>query len=387
MRPSSKLVWQTTEHDCAAACLATSLRHFGVSVGLAEVKCRCELDDAAVSMEELGQAASTLGFDWRAVECSVGDLAEQPHLAILHWNGNHYVVAERARHGRIRVYDPRAGVKLWRTSTASRYFSNAALILMANRGTPSVRQPSVLRLIVGRLVEKRTALCGLVTLSVLAQVGGLSIPVVFRIVANEVIPAGTFSLKWELLLLGVAVPIMVAVAGAVRNAIRSGLYCRVSAGLQEDLVGCTSQMRCGFFRAYSAGDIVARIRAAGTACDGVLSATVDIGLDLVQIVGYLTLILVSDASLAVVVIAIGLLRFGVYWACRERISAAARRATQKDAEMMNSLVEFYENTEEITLAGLVPDIVTKMKVQIVRYGRLRGRTLPGVTCTTTHRRA
>ncbi len=105
------VVRQIDEMDCGAASLAMVCRHFGRAVSLARIRQLVHTSLDGTSLRGLCTAATELGLAARSVKASPGDLAEMPLPAIVHWDGNHWLVLYDVRPGRVAVADPATGLR------------------------------------------------------------------------------------------------------------------------------------------------------------------------------------------------------------------------------------------------------------------------------------
>jgi ATP-binding cassette subfamily B protein len=102
-------VSQVDETDCGAACLAMVCRHFGRAVGLSRLRQLVHTSLDGTSLRGLCHAATELGLAARAVKVSPRNLPQMPLPAIVHWEGNHWVVVYDVASSHIRVADPALG--------------------------------------------------------------------------------------------------------------------------------------------------------------------------------------------------------------------------------------------------------------------------------------
>jgi ATP-binding cassette subfamily B protein len=102
-------VWQIDEMDCGAASLAIVCRHYGKAVSLARIRQLSHTSLDGTSLRAICQAATELGLAARAVKASPSSLAQMPLPAIVHWDGNHWVVVYDVDEKSVRVSDPATG--------------------------------------------------------------------------------------------------------------------------------------------------------------------------------------------------------------------------------------------------------------------------------------
>src|SRR5437773_6102620 len=121
-------VMQIDEMDCGAASLAMVCRHFGRKVSLARIRQLCHTATDGTSLKALSRAATELGLAARALKISLRNLPLMPLPAIVHWEGNHWIVLHDVDEQFVRVADPALGLrKLPRREFEAKWTGYAAL--------------------------------------------------------------------------------------------------------------------------------------------------------------------------------------------------------------------------------------------------------------------
>ena len=104
-------VRQIDAADCGAAGLAMVCRHYGRAVSLARIRQLCFTSTDGTSLRALCRAATELGLAARPVKVSARNLTEMPLPAIVHWEGNHWIVLYEVSDAHVRVADPALGLR------------------------------------------------------------------------------------------------------------------------------------------------------------------------------------------------------------------------------------------------------------------------------------
>ncbi len=122
------VVRQIDEMDCGAASLAMVCRHYGRAVSLARIRQLVHTSLDGTSLKGLCHAATELGLAARSVKASPENLAQMPLPAIVHWEGNHWVVLHDVTPTHCRVADPAFGLRRFtRSEFEERWSGYAAL--------------------------------------------------------------------------------------------------------------------------------------------------------------------------------------------------------------------------------------------------------------------
>src|SRR5205807_711960 len=104
-------ITQIDEMDCGAASLGMICRHFGRNVSLARIRQLCHTATDGTSLKALCRAATELGLAARALKVSLRNLPSMPLPAIVHWEGNHWMVLYDVDAPQVRVADPALGLR------------------------------------------------------------------------------------------------------------------------------------------------------------------------------------------------------------------------------------------------------------------------------------
>ncbi len=104
-------ITQIDEMDCGAASLGMICRHFGRKVSLARIRQLCHTATDGTSLKALCRAAVELGLAARALKVSLRNLPVMPLPAIVHWEGNHWMVLYDVDEMHVRVADPALGLR------------------------------------------------------------------------------------------------------------------------------------------------------------------------------------------------------------------------------------------------------------------------------------
>lgn len=101
---------QPDQKDCGPTCLRMVSKFYGRSLELETVRNLCETSREGTSLHFLAQAAEQIGFRSLGVKINFHDLEQKAPLpAILHWEGNHFVVVEAIKKGKVYLADPAKG--------------------------------------------------------------------------------------------------------------------------------------------------------------------------------------------------------------------------------------------------------------------------------------
>ena len=104
-------VFQLDEMDCGAACLAMICRFYGRAVPLSYIREVAHTSTRGTTLNGITHAAEALGLSARSIRASKSRLEDLPLPAIVHWQGEHWVVLYRVDKKSVRVADPESGLR------------------------------------------------------------------------------------------------------------------------------------------------------------------------------------------------------------------------------------------------------------------------------------
>ena len=111
--PPRRFPWlrQIDEADCGAASVAMLCRAFGHRVSLTFIRSAVGTSEQGTTLRGIQRGGEKAGLEVKALKSSVSRLAALPLPAIIHWDGNHWIVLYRVERDRVRVADPGRGLR------------------------------------------------------------------------------------------------------------------------------------------------------------------------------------------------------------------------------------------------------------------------------------
>ena len=254
------LVRQIDEMDCGAACLAMVCRHYGRAVSLSRIRQLVHTSLDGTSLRAIVAAASELGLAARSVKASPADFEKMPLPAILHWEGNHWVVIYDLTDKHARIMDPATGaVKVSRDELLKKWTGYAALFdyTEAFEQAP-VTKPGLAWLFpffkpYARLMMKAVALAGIVS--------GLQmvVPVFTQIIIDRVVVEQDRELLGLLIIGMMIVLFFMTSATLVQRYLMSFAAVRIDSATLDHLTRRLLALPMSYFATRRTGDIQRRL--------------------------------------------------------------------------------------------------------------------------------
>ncbi len=363
--------------DCGPACLAMVLRYYGRSVSLDEVRDRFGGGRDGASAFDILEVARTFGLGGRAVRIEMDDLPLLPAGAILHWRMSHFLVLERARRRGADVVDPDGGPRFVTTAELGRSFTGVAVLLEPSASFEKSRSgDSRLAPYARRLLSHSGLLGRTVLVSLLLQAFAVALPVVTGAIVDRVVPRADLSLL-AVISTGIA---MIALFAFLANYVRSHLFLalRTHLDLQMTTAFVEHMLRLpfSFFQLRHTGDLMMRLNSNASIRELLTSGVMSGVLDGILVSVYLVVILATHAGLGLLVVGLGLLRVGAYFATRRRYRELTGESLQALADSSNYQVQMIEGIESLKTSGAerrAMEIWSSLFVHVLNVSIRRGR--------------
>ena len=321
--------------DCGAACLAMVLGFHGKRVALAEVRDVIGAGRGGVDALGIVQAASHYGLIARGVRADVDELHLLPRASILHWSFNHFVVLERLRTGLVDVVDPQSGRRSIPLAQFGRAYTGVAVTLepgptFTTTATTTAQPTTGGNWRYLRPMRRQAALISRVLVtSLLLRLFALAAPLLTAVVVDRVVPASDSQLLVVVSSVGLAMAAYYFLAALIRAHLLLELRTRLDAQLALGFISHLVSLPYAFFLRRSSGDLMLRLRSNSVVREflttGAISGLLDGGMACLYLVGLALL----NWSLALLVLALGILQVVV-------LAASAARTRQLMAESLEA---------------------------------------------------
>src|SRR5438093_5217106 len=195
-------IMQIDEMDCGAASLGMICRHFGRKVSLARIRQLCHTATDGTSLKALCRAATELGLAARALKISLRNLPVMPLPAVMHWEGDHWIVLYDVAEKFVRIADPALGLrKLPRREFEAKWTGYAALFDYTPAFEQAPESKPTLAWVLPFLARFKVILLQVLGLAVAVSVLQLLFPVFTQMVVDKVIVENDVGLL-KIILLG-----------------------------------------------------------------------------------------------------------------------------------------------------------------------------------------
>jgi HlyB family type I secretion system ABC transporter len=253
-------VQQIDEMDCGAASLGMICRYYGKKVSLARIRQLCHTATDGTSLKALVRAATELGLAARALKISLRNLPVMPLPAIVHWEGNHWIVLYDVDAEFVRVADPAMGLrKIPRREFESNWTGYAALFDFTTAFEQAPESKPALTWILPFLARFKRVLLQVLGLAVVVSLLQLLFPVFTQMVVDKVIVENDFGLLHLILLGMLAAIVFVQLSTLAQEYLLSFAAVRLDTAVLDFLSRKLLSLPMTYFTSRRTGDIQRRL--------------------------------------------------------------------------------------------------------------------------------
>lgn len=337
------LVRQSETAECGAACLAMIAGWHGHRVDLATLRAELNVSPLGMTFTQLSEGAERLGMHGRAVRLELDELKLLATPCVLYWDMNHFVVLKRVRRNVLELHDPARGLVTMSLQEANRHFTGVALELTPTHRfeTKDRRRKIRLTALIGKTHGLKAALARIFCFALALEVLALIAPLINQLVIDEVLvalDAGLLSLIVIAMLLLAMVQMLLELAhqwATLSMAVNFNL--QWTANVFHHLL----RLPIGWFEARNMGDISAKFDAVDTIQETLTTTLLAAFLDLLLVIGTLSMMLLYSVKLTAIAVAAALLyavlRLGWYTTLRRASEASWVAGTQESSHFLESL--------------------------------------------------
>jgi ATP-binding cassette, subfamily B, bacterial len=348
---------QMNSTECGAACLAMVLNYYKRKISIAEVGEHCKVGRDGLSALNIVQAARDYGLRVRAVSLQENDFRIISLPAIVHWEFNHFVVVERWSSGCVDVVDPALGRRRLKGEEFNNGFTGVVIMLEPGKNfhrlPDSSRAKITVRSYATQYIKRAPGiLIQILLASLLLQIVGLAVPLLTKIIVDNIIPNASLHL---LTFLGIGMLVMVLaelVIVVLRALLLTYLQARIDTQMIPNFFAHLLSLPYKFFLNRANGDLLARFSSQTIIRDllssQLLSAVLDGGLVIV----YLIILFTQSSFFGLTVLVIAIVQVAVLLVTNQLLARLARNELGTAAREQGYVSEVLSAIETLKATGV-----------------------------------
>ena len=297
-------VYQLDEMDCGAASLAMVCRHFGRAVSIARIREAVHTAVDGTSLAGITRGAQELGLEARSVRASKNRLDELPLPAIVHWDGNHWLVLYDVHDGHVRLADPATGLRrVPRGEFVEKWSGYASLLAPTEQlaEEPEARTSLAWLLPFVRPHGRRLALA--FVLAAVAAGLQLVLPILTQVVVDDVLPNDDLDLLYVILVAIAAVTVAITGASLIQRYLLSRIAVSFDVATLDFVTAKLLDLPMSYFNTRRTGDIERRLIGVRDVREFLVQSGVQALTSVTQLAAAVTLMFVYSWKLALVYLA------------------------------------------------------------------------------------
>ena len=331
---------QHDQSDCGAACLGMICKYYKMPIGLNRLRDMSNVSRYGTSMAALAEAAETIGFVTRGVRTGYEALMRTELPAILHWEGNHFVVLYQINRKEVKIADPSVGIRKLSRAEFEKGWTNMALFLeytdQVAENEPSQssfkRFFPLIRPYTGILIEVLLA-------SLVLSLFGLASPIFMQTIVDQVLVHHDEDLL-NLMLVGMVVVALFQMGTSTLRVYLIGyVSARLSIAMLSRFYRHLLALSMRFFALRRTGDLTTRFRENATIQRLLTDTTVSAVLDFIMLFVYLGLMFYYNAELTLVMLIFVPLSVGLTLIYTPILKSFSQRAFLARAEQSSVLID------------------------------------------------
>jgi ATP-binding cassette subfamily B protein len=298
---SIPMVWQIDEMDCGPAALAMICRHFGRNVPLGRIRRLCFTSSDGTSLKAICSAAGELGLSARALKITPRNLPRMPLPAIVHWEGNHWVVVLDVGDKRVRIADPASGIRnIPRPEFEQRWTGYAALFDYSEAFERAPEAKRGLSWLMPFFAAHRALFGQVFLLAGIVTLLQLLFPIFTQMVVDRVIVENDLALL-NVIVAGMVVALLFMVASNLaQQYLLSFAAVRIDSAMLDYLTRRLLALPMSYFNNRRTGDIQRRLDGARQLRQFAVSQGIGGALSIIAAAGAIMLMLLYSVKLAAV---------------------------------------------------------------------------------------
>ena len=302
---------QMSAVECGLACLAMILTYYGRKTSVSELRTHYGVGRDGVSALSIVRAARHYGMRVRAVSLQQNDFRFVKLPAIVHWEFNHFVIVERWSRKRVDVVDPARGRCRQTHDEFDAGFTGVVITLEPGVSFDRHAAPSrrAFRTYVQQYIQQAPGtFLQLLGASLLLLVIGLALPLLTKVVVDQVLP---FRMDNVMTVLGIGILVLFlsqTVATLLRGWLLVYLQARIDIHMMLGFVEHLLALPYSFFQQRSSGDLLARLSSNTLLREILSNQLLSTLLDSTLVIFYVVILLWQSLPFGLLTLVIGLLQ-------------------------------------------------------------------------------
>jgi ATP-binding cassette, subfamily C, bacterial len=375
-------VLQHNEEDCGAACLATIARHYGRIFTINHIRQAVGTGQLGTTLLGLVRGAESLEFVARAAKADAAilqRLSALPLPAILHWQGNHYVVLYGQQRGKYVIADPAHGLRYLTPAELKKCWDGGGILLLEPEPELFYQQANDPQPGWSRfwkpVLRHRSTLVEAVLINLMIGSLGISLPFVIQILTDDVLVRGDNILLVRIAIAVIIMQILNAGLGLCQSTLIAHFAQRIQLDLMLTFGRRLLRLPLTYFETHRSGEIASRLRDIDEVNQLISQVVISFPSQFFIAVISFAVMLIYSVKLTLVAIAIGLVMISTTVLMLSGLRRKIQKLIVLEADNQAVLVETFKGALTTKALGATPTLWSELQERFGRLARLGLQTV------------
>jgi ABC-type bacteriocin/lantibiotic exporter with double-glycine peptidase domain len=260
------IVRQQNEEDCGAACVATVAKYHGRTFSISRVRSVVGTGMRGTTLLGLRRGAEALGFNARPVQATpelIDNLNDVPLPAIIHWQGNHWVVLYGRQGKKYTIGDPGKGISQILHQELITNWSNGILLLLQpdeiRFSEQSDDKIGSLGIFLKRVIPYKAIILQAIAINIVVGLLSLALPIMMQVLTDDVLVRSDSQLLMTVGIAVIALNLFRSLISLIQSHLIAHFGQRLKLGLNLDYGFKLLRLPLAYFDAHRSGEVVSRL--------------------------------------------------------------------------------------------------------------------------------
>ncbi|MBD1383210.1 peptidase domain-containing ABC transporter [Metabacillus arenae] len=366
---------QMEQSECGLCCLAMILSYYQSEYTLSELRNNWGGGREGINLLIIKKIAESLNLETSAQRVAAEYLDKIELPAVLHWQGDHFVVVEKVRKNKIFILDPAAGRRVIFMEELDDHTQFICLSMKPTENLKRRKVKKVWREYIRFLWEEPQLVMSIIVFSLFVQLLAVATPMLVQFIVDHVIVAENKNLI-DLL----ALPIILLVAiqfvfSLLRTRTVVKLQNRLDLNLMTRFFNRLLKLPFHFFQMRTSGDLILRANSNMIIREILSTRTVTMLLDGGMVLSFLVYMLYSSAYLSLYVIGFAILQVVLTIISNRYISRFSQEEILRQTKASSYLAEVLRGILVVKSEGVEPSVYKQWSglfLEQIKASRKRG---------------
>ncbi|NEO57103.1 MAG: peptidase domain-containing ABC transporter [Okeania sp. SIO3B5] len=373
-------ILQHDEEDCGPAALASIAKFFGRNFTLSRIRELTGTGQFGTTLLGLKRGAEALGFYSRALKVSPTNIHQRLQClpAIIHWQGNHFVVLFGKHHRKYVVADPGAGLLYLTPKELERGWKTEIILSL----TPDVTfydQPNDkiggLNRFLKRILPYKGILIEVLFINIVIGLLALASPLLIQFLTDDVLVRGDSQMLTRMAIAVLVMGLVSSIGQLVQSLLIGWFSQKVQLGLMMEFGKKILSLPLSYYEQRRSGEIVSRLDDISDINQLVAQVVVSLPSQFFMAVVSLGLMFYYSPKLTGISILNAFLMTLTTIFLQPTLENKTRDLMILDAESQGILVETFKGALSLKTTGAEPDFWEELQSRFNRLGNLTLDTL------------